>query len=73
MKRDPTESLMAQFSNFIYDKEISLNDWKMVTSEYMVREEAENTHRFYKSWGFYDEDRGSTTLEFLGSVETLNW
>lgn len=59
---------MAQFTNFVYDKDISLNDWKMVASEYMVREEAESTHRFYKSWEFHDDDRGSTTLEFLRKV-----
>jgi len=59
---------MAQFTNFIYDKDISVNNWKMLTSEYMVREEANSTFRFFKSWNWGDDDRGATTLEFLRKV-----
>lgn len=68
MDRDPTERLMAQFSSYISNKDIGVGDWKMLTSEYMVREEAENTFRFFRSWNWGDEDRSSTTLEFLRKV-----
>lgn len=68
MDKDPAQTLMAQFSKFVVDKDIGTKDWKMLTSEYMVRDEAEGTSRFFRSWDWGDEDRDSQTLEFLRTI-----
>ena len=68
MDKDPAQTLMAQFSNFVVDKDIGTKDWKMLTSEYMVRDEAEGTPRFFRSWNWGDDDRDSQTLEFLRTI-----
>jgi len=59
---------MAQFSNFIVKKDIEVNDWKMLTTEYMVRDYAEGTFRFFRSWKWEDDDRDTRTLEFLRTI-----
>jgi hypothetical protein len=68
MEKDPAQTLIAQFSNFIVEEDIGVNDWKMLTTEYMVQDYAEGTFRFYRSWEWGDDDRDVRTLEFLTKV-----
>lgn len=68
MDKDPAHTLIAQFSNFIVDKQIGEKDWKMLTTEYMVHEYAEGTFRFFRSWDWGDDDRDIRTLNFLKTI-----
>lgn len=68
MEKDPAQTLIAQFSNFIVNKDIDMNDWKMLTAEHMVQEYAEGTSRFFRSWKWSDDDRNDRTLDFIQTV-----
>lgn len=59
---------MAQFSNFITDKDFTHHDWEMVTTEYAVHELATRQERFFRSWSFGDDDRVYRTLQFLTAL-----
>lgn len=65
MKKDPAQTLMAQFSKFITDKDFNQAEWEMVTTEYGVYELATRQERFFRSWMFGDDDRAHRTLRFL--------
>ena len=49
MSVDPTQALIAQFSGFISSKDLSNQDWQLITKEFGVYEIATNVDRFFKS------------------------
>ena len=65
MDKDPAQTLMAQFSNFLVGKNIDHQDWEMVTTEYGVHKIATKQERFLRSWMWGDDDRSYRTVRFL--------
>ena len=68
MERDPSQVLIAQFTQFAIDKNASVEDWSLVTNEYGVANEAAKIDRFYRSWEWGDADRRTNTIQFLKKV-----
>lgn len=68
MAVDSTQSLIAQFSGFISSKDISKEDWEIVTKEFGVYDIAKNTERFFRSWYFDDDDKALRTTNFLENI-----
>jgi hypothetical protein len=68
MSQDPIQALIAQFSRFAVENNISQKDWEMAASEFGVHSTATNIERFYRSWGFGDDDQQVTATRFLRTV-----
>jgi hypothetical protein len=68
MSPDPVESLIAQFSGFLVERDFTRDEWQVVAAEFGVGDKAESIDRFYRSWNWGDHDRQSTAIKFLKSV-----
>lgn len=68
MSPDPRQSLFAQFTGFA-EGNVSYEDWVQITHEFGVYETASRTNRFLQSWRWGDEDRTTTTLRFLRTLD----
>lgn len=68
MPIDENQALIAQFAGFVSDKQITDDEWHMLTKEFGLHEMAEDTERFFRSWYFNDEDKSLRTANFLEKV-----
>jgi hypothetical protein len=72
MSQDPIQALIAQFSRFAVENNLTEDDWQMAATEFGVHSKATNIDRFRRSWNFGDDDRQETATRFLRSVADDN-
>ena len=72
MSQDPIQALIAQFSRFAVENDITQNDWEMAATEFGVHSTAMDIDRFYRSWSFGDDDQQTTATRFLRKVADDN-
>jgi hypothetical protein len=65
MDVDPSQTLIAQFTQFAIEKGVTHDEWLLATTERGVKDEADKIDRFFRSWRWRDEDRRSHTMTFL--------
>lgn len=70
MEKDPTQVLIAQFTQFAMDKELSVEEWSLATQEYGVEDKASEIERFYPSWKWGDGDRRKNTVELIEGIHS---